>query len=74
MKLFGHTKEMLSMVQDILTAYLGSPRKMSPPEELILEGENPAGVTQHAGGMRLAKAKGRLSSRLLACNKLTADS
>ena len=70
----GHIKEMLSMVQDILTVYLGSPRKMSPPEEVSLKEENPTGVTRHPGGMRPPKTRDRVSSCLIACNKLTADS
>lgn len=68
MKLIGHIKEILSGLQDILTLYLGSPREISPPEELGLEEEN------HPGGRRLSKTRGRVSSHLLACNKLTADS
>lgn len=77
MKVIGDTREIIFMVQEILTVYLGSPRKKMPPTvetSLSLEEERPAGVTHHSRGIKLPKAKARLFSLLLPCNKLMSDS
>lgn len=74
MKLVGNIKDIFSMVQDVLTVYLGSPKNPSFPEEVSSEDDSPTGVTQHPGGMKLPKTRARVSSLLLACNKLMADS
>lgn len=45
---------------------------MPPLEEVSLQEETPAGATQNSEGMELPETRGRISSYLLACNKLAA--